>query len=40
LRLVETYREDNALLGELTGRSFADWMGTTSRGQFVIPPTP
>ena len=40
LRLVETYREDNALLGELTGRSFADWLGTTSRGQFVIPPTP
>ena len=40
LRLVEAYREDNALLGELTGRSFADWMGTTSRGQFVIPPGP
>ena len=35
LRLVETYREDNALLGELTGRSFADWLGTTSRGQFA-----
>jgi hypothetical protein len=35
LRLVEVYREDNALLGELTGRSFVDWMGTTSRGQFA-----
>jgi hypothetical protein len=40
LRLVEAYREDNALLSELTGRSFADWMGTTSRGQFATPPTP
>ena len=40
LRLVETYREDNALLEEVTGRDFADWMGTTSRGQFVIPPSP
>jgi len=40
LRLVEAYREDNVLLGELTGRSFADWMGTTSRGQFVTPPAP
>lgn len=39
LRLVEAYREDNALLGELTGRSFADWLGTTSRGQFATPPT-
>jgi hypothetical protein len=35
LRLVEAYRGDNALLGELTGRSFADWLGTTSRGQFA-----
>jgi hypothetical protein len=35
LKLVEAYREDNALLGDLTGRSFADWLGTTSRGQFV-----
>jgi sulfotransferase family protein len=35
LRLVEAYREDNALLGEITGRSFADWLGTTSRGQFA-----
>jgi hypothetical protein len=35
MRLVESYREDNTLLGELTGRSFADWMGTTSRGQFA-----
>jgi hypothetical protein len=34
--LVEYYREDNALLAELTGRAeFRDWMGTTSRGQFV-----
>ena len=33
-RLVREYAADNALLGELTGRSFADWMGTTSRGQF------
>jgi hypothetical protein len=39
LRLVEHYREDNALLGSLTGRSFADWLGTTSRGQFVDTPT-
>jgi hypothetical protein len=36
MKLVEYYRADNALLVELTGRpSFADWMGTTSRGQFV-----
>ncbi len=35
LRLVESYREDNALLGQLTGRSFSDWLGTTSRGQFA-----
>jgi hypothetical protein len=40
LRLVEAYREDNALLEEITGRSFADWLGTTSRGQFATPPTP
>jgi hypothetical protein len=39
LRLVESYREDNALLGELTGRSFADWLGVTSRGQFAQSPT-
>ncbi len=39
LRLVEAYRDDNALLVELTGRpSFADWMGTTSRGQFADRP--
>ncbi len=36
MRLVEAYREDNALLNELVGgQSFADWMGTTSRGQFA-----
>jgi hypothetical protein len=35
LQLVEFYREDNALLGTLTDRSFADWLGTTSRGQFA-----
>lgn len=35
MRLVEAYREDNALLNSLTGRSFADWLGTTSRGQFA-----
>lgn len=40
LRLVEAYRQDNALLGEITGRTFADWLGTTSRGQFATPPTP
>jgi sulfotransferase family protein len=34
LRLVEHYREDNALLGDLTGRDFGDWLGVTSRGQF------
>jgi Sulfotransferase family len=39
LELVQTYREDNALLGELTGRSFADWLGVTSRGQFADSPT-
>jgi sulfotransferase family protein len=39
LRLVEAFREDNALLAEVTGRSFADWLGTTSRGQFVQPPS-
>jgi hypothetical protein len=39
LRLVEAYREDNALLAEITGRSFTDWLGTTSRGQFATPPT-
>jgi hypothetical protein len=39
LRLVEAYREDNALLSEITGRSFADWLGTTSRGQFATRPT-
>lgn len=33
--LVEFYRADNALLTEVTGRSFADWLGTTSRGQFA-----
>jgi hypothetical protein len=38
LRLVEAYREDNALLGEVTGRSFADWLGITSRGQFAAQP--
>ena len=35
MRLVEAYREDNALLIELAGESFGDWMGTTSRGQFA-----
>ncbi|GLY30145.1 sulfotransferase [Kineosporia sp. NBRC 101731] len=35
MRLVEAYREDNALLNELAGQSFGDWMGTTSRGQFA-----
>jgi Sulfotransferase family len=35
LELVESYREDNALLSSVTGRSFADWLGTTSRGQFA-----
>jgi hypothetical protein len=35
MHLVEAYREDNALLGAQTGRSFADWLGTTSRGQFA-----
>ncbi|GLY16158.1 sulfotransferase [Kineosporia rhizophila] len=35
MRLVEAYREDNALLNELAGQSFSDWMGTTSRGQFA-----
>jgi hypothetical protein len=36
MRLVEAYQEDNALLNELVaGQSFADWMGTTSRGQFA-----
>jgi len=39
LRLVEAYREDNALLEEITGRSFSDWLGTTSRGQFATPPS-
>jgi hypothetical protein len=39
LRLVEAYRQDNALLAEVTGRPFADWLGTTSRGQFVQPPS-
>jgi hypothetical protein len=33
-RLVATYAADNALLERVTGRSFADWLGTTSRGQF------
>lgn len=35
LQLVEAYREDNALLADLTGRSFTDWLGITSRGQFT-----
>jgi hypothetical protein len=36
LTLVESFREDNALLAEITGRpNFADWLGTTSRGQFT-----
>ena len=34
LRLVESFRADNALLSELTGRDFSDWLGVTSRGQF------
>ena len=33
-RLLPAYAQDNALLGRVTGRDFADWMGTTSRGQF------
>ncbi len=39
-RLVQVYVEDNALLSRLTGRSFSDWLGTTSRGQFsmISPP--
>jgi hypothetical protein len=37
LKLVEAYREDNALLGTITGRSFADWLTSTSRGQFTAP---
>jgi Sulfotransferase family len=35
LQLVDYYREDNALLSSVTGRPFADWLGTTSRGQFA-----
>lgn len=33
-QLVQAYAEDNALLSRLLGRSFSDWLGTTSRGQF------
>jgi hypothetical protein len=40
LRLVEAFREDNALLGDVTGRSFADWLGITSRGQFADTSSP
>jgi Sulfotransferase family len=35
VRLVQEFAADNALLGKVTGRSFADWMGATSRGQFT-----
>jgi hypothetical protein len=35
LRLVESYRDDNALLSEMTGRPFDDWLGVRSRGQFA-----
>lgn len=34
LELVRDFAEDVALLGRLTGHDYADWLGTTSRGQF------
>ena len=40
-QLVQAYQADNVLLAQVTGRpSFADWMGTTSRGQFAESATP
>ncbi|GAB6897531.1 sulfotransferase family protein [Kineosporia succinea] len=35
MRLVEFYRDDNALLTEIAGVGYSDWMGATSRGQFA-----
>ena len=32
--LVERYREDVGLLGELLGRSFEDWLAPTGRGTY------
>jgi hypothetical protein len=33
-QLVAGYAHDVALLERLSGQPFADWLGTTSRGQF------
>ena len=34
-RLLPGFADDVRLLGELTGRDFSDWLGTTSRGSFA-----